>query len=279
MNNNVSYRRYTVTGTGSPFAFSAAAATVRTRAAITAWTGATLVNIQPDPVNDGIGVIGYKVTNPSAGVWHYEYAIYNQNLDRAIQSFTIPMGAGVTVSNAGFHAPPQQPGWTFDGTTGNTGFSNTPWAQTQDGSSMTWGSQSFTQNANANAVRWGTLYNIRFDSNRPPQLMNATVGFLKTGSPITVQVQGPSAAPMPVTVSGRVTNLIGYGVSNASVFITDSMGVTRRALTSGFGYYSFDNVLSGGTYTVGVSSKRYNFTSQVVQINDNLSNLDFVAQP
>ncbi len=39
--------------------------------------------------------IGYNVTNPSAGVWHYEYALFNMNLDRAIQSFSGPLGTGV----------------------------------------------------------------------------------------------------------------------------------------------------------------------------------------
>ena len=34
--------------------------------------------------------MGYKVTNPSTGVWHYEYALYNQNLDRSIQSLSNP---------------------------------------------------------------------------------------------------------------------------------------------------------------------------------------------
>jgi hypothetical protein len=281
MNNNVSYRRYNVTNSASPFAFLAAASTVRMSAAITAWTGATIVTIQPDAVNDGIGAIGYKVTNPSAGVWHYEYAIYNQNLDRAIQSFSIPMGVGVTVSNVGFHAPPQQPGWTFDGTTGSTGFSNTPWTQSQDGGSMTWSSESFAQNPNANAIRWGTLYNIRFDSNGPPQLMNVTVGFLKTGSPITVAVQGPTSAPTSaaVSVSGRVTTAQGQGVNKALVSINDLNGNVRMTISSSFGYYRFENVSAGGIYLIAVSSKRYEFTPQVVQINDNLSNLDFVALP
>ena len=73
--------------------------------AINAWTGATINPIEPAPGVDGRAFIGYKVTNPSAGVWHYEYALYNQNLDRAIQSFTVPLGCGITVSNPGFHAP------------------------------------------------------------------------------------------------------------------------------------------------------------------------------
>lgn len=199
MYNNVSYRRYNVAGTGSPFSFSPAASTVRAQPAISAWPGATLVKIQPDPRDDGFGVIAYKVTNPSPGLWHYEYAIYNENLDRAVQSFGVPVGPGVTLSNIGFHAPPQHPGWTADGTVGNTGFSNAPWTQIQAARAMTWSSETLAQNQNANAIRWGTMYNFRFDSNRPPQTTNATIGFFKTGAPITVQVQGPSdpSGPAP----------------------------------------------------------------------------------
>ena len=60
--------------------------------------------------------MGYKVTNPTTGVWHYEYALYNQNLDRSIQSFSVPLGPGVNISNIGFHAPIQHPAWANDGT-------------------------------------------------------------------------------------------------------------------------------------------------------------------
>ena len=73
--------------------------------AISAWPGANATGrIEPDPLNDGFGLLAYKVTNPSTGVWHYEYAVYNQKLDRAIQSFSVPPGPGITVRNIGFHA-------------------------------------------------------------------------------------------------------------------------------------------------------------------------------
>src|SRR5207248_4016980 len=49
----------------------------------------------------------------------------------------------------------------------------------------------------ANAIRWGTMYNFRFDANSPPQADNATVGFFKTGSPITVAIQVPSGLGTP----------------------------------------------------------------------------------
>ena len=280
MYNNVSYRRFNVTGTGSPFSFSPAAATVRERAAIAAWTGATSVEIKPDPGNDGVGMVAYKVTNPSPGVWHYEYAVYNQNLDRAIQSFGLPVGAGVTLSNIGFHAPPQQPGWTFDGTAGNTGYSNTPWTQTQTSTAMTWSSETLAQNPNANAIRWGTMYNFRFDSNSPPQTANATVGFYKTGAPITVQIQVPGTSVPVVSMSGRVTSSRGQGVYAARVSITESgSNSPRTIMTNPFGYYRFNNVATGGTYTIRVISKRYTFTPRTIQINNNLTDVDFVAQP
>jgi hypothetical protein len=201
MNNNVSYRRYNVIGTASPFSFSAVGATVRTRPAIHAWTGATLREFRPSTETDGVGIVAYKVTNPSTGVWRYEYAIYNQNLDRGIQSFSVPKLWGVTMSNVGFHAPPQHPGWTADGTAGSTGYSSAPWAQTEAGDLVTWSSETMAQNPNANAIRWGTLYNIRFDANTPPTLLSATIGFFKTGAPMEVEVLAPQAKDSPCSLS------------------------------------------------------------------------------
>jgi hypothetical protein len=199
MFNNFSYRKFSVSGGPTVFSFSPVSSTVRMEPAIQEWagTGATLSQVEPDPGNDGIWFMGYKVTNPSAGVWHYEYALFNMNLDRAIQSFSVPLGAGVNVSNVGFHAPPQHPGWSNDGTQNNQGYSSTPWTVTQITDSITWNSETFAQNQNANAIRWGTLYNFRFDADQPPQAANATVAFFKTGSPMMVAIQAPAAGATP----------------------------------------------------------------------------------
>jgi len=191
MYNNASYRRFNVSGTTS-FSFSPVGSTVRMTPAINAWTGATINTIEPEPGVDGRAFIAYKVTNPSAGVWHYEYAINNQNLDRSIQSFTVPLGCGMTVSNLGFHAPPNHPGIANDGTVGSAGYSDAVWTPNQTQTALSWNSETFAQNPNANALRWGTLYNFRFDSNRPPQAANATIGFYKSGAPITVAIQAPT---------------------------------------------------------------------------------------
>jgi hypothetical protein len=195
MFNNFSYRRFSVSGGPTAFSFSPVGNTVRMQPAIQAWvaTGATVNQIEPDPGTDGIWFMGYKVTNPSAGVWHYEYALFNMNLDRAIQSFSVPLGPGVNLSFVDFHAPPQHPGWLYDNIPGGQGYSSTPWSNDyQPGNtSITWNCETFAQNQNANAIRWGTLYNFRFDADQAPQTANATVGFFKTGSPMTVEIQAP----------------------------------------------------------------------------------------
>ena len=196
MYNNASYRQFVVSGTTN-FSFSPVAPTARMQPAIWAWTGATVNRLEPDPGDDGFWFIAYKVTNPSGGVWHYEYALYNMNLDRAIQSFTVPLGAGINLSNIGFHAPPQHPGFANDGTFNNQGYSNTPWTPTQTANSLTWNCETFAQNQNANAIRWGTLYNFRFDADQPPQTTSAMVEFFKTGSPIMVANQAPGGGGTP----------------------------------------------------------------------------------
>lgn len=276
MYNNVSYRQYNVTNSTSPFSFSVVGNTVQQKSALAAWTGATIVEVKPASGTDGVAFVGYKVTNPSPGVWHYEYAVYNQNLDRAIQLFSVAVGGGASVSNIGFHAPPQHPAWANDGSFNSLGFSSAAWAQSQAGGAMTWNSETFAQNQNANAIRWGTLYNFRFDSNRPPTTANATIGFFKTGSPMVVQIQGPSAAN--VSVSGRVTTTGGRGVTNATVTVETAGGtVVGTGISNRNGNYVVNNIPPGVMYTIRVSARRFSFNSNTMMVSDNVTNADFVA--
>jgi hypothetical protein len=211
MYNNASYRQYNVIGINQPFSFTDAGPTVREQPAMMAWTGAIVNEGEPDPGNDGIFFVGYKVTGPNAGVYHYEYAVYNQNLDRAVQSFEVVFPLfPPSLSNIGFHAPPQHPGWAHDGTQGDAGYSSTPWTFTLNGppplpNSAVWNCETFAENQNANAIRFGTLYNFRFDSTAPPADSTANIGFFKTGSPISVQIQAPAQSDATPTVTPTAT--------------------------------------------------------------------------
>jgi hypothetical protein len=253
MYNNISYRRFNVTGTTS-FSFAANGATVRTSPAVAAWTGATLTTIEPAPGVDGRGVVAYKVTGPVNGVYHYEYAIHNQNLDRGIQSFSVPLGCASNLTNVGFHAPLNHPAWANDNTSGSTGLSNAAWATSQTASSITWNSETFAQNPNANALRWGTLYNFRFDSNRPPQQVNATIGFYKTGEPITVSVQAPSPGCSPLQAVSAVSRKAhgSAGTFDVSLPMTGDPGVEGRRSADGNHtiVFTFSNEVVSGNVTV-----------------------------
>ena len=105
--NNVSYRRVSVNGPDNAgvFTFTNLEPTVREQPAITAWTGATLRTVEPEPLADGLAIVAYRVTNLGSGQRRYEYAVYNMNLDRSIRSFRVPVPSGVNVTNIGFHAP------------------------------------------------------------------------------------------------------------------------------------------------------------------------------
>lgn len=92
-----------------------------------------------------------------------------------------------------------------------------------------------------------------------------------------VFLSGPTAAH--VSVSGRVLSASGGFVPRATVFLSGSDGEIRTALTSSLGYYRFENVAAGRTYTLSVSAKQYRFASQVVTINDDIFTLDFSALP
>ena len=80
-----------------------------------------------------------------------------------------------------------------------------------------------------------------------------------------------------VIISGRVTSPDGVGLRNASVTITDQAGNRRTVTTSSLGYYTFEDVKSGETYVIGASSRRFRFSSRVLQVSDSLSEVYFVG--
>ncbi len=295
MYNNASYRRFNVSGTTS-FTFAAAASTVRVTPATGAWTGATSSTIEPVPGVDGRAFVVYKVSGPVGGLWHYEYALHNQNLDRSIQSFSVPLGCGITLSNVGFHAPPNHPGFPNDGTVGDAGFSNAVWTSTPTANDVTWNTETFAQNQNANAIRFGTMYNFRFDSDRPPQTVNATVGFFKTGTPIAVAIQGPApCAPLQLASAVSRKTHGGTGDFDIALPLTGEPGLESRStdgahtivvtfsnppmsgnasITAGIGSVAGSPVFNGNTMTVNLSG-----VADVQKITVTLSNVtDSFAQ-
>jgi hypothetical protein len=79
-------------------------------------------------------------------------------------------------------------------------------------------------------------------------------------------------------VSGRVLTGKSGGISKAIVSMVDQEGLTHTARTNTFGYYKFDNVVTGKFYTLSVIAKGYQFEPRVVAVSDAIGDLDFYAQ-
>jgi hypothetical protein len=84
----------------------------------------------------------------------------------------------------------------------------------------------------------------------------------------------PTAAS--VTIAGRVLAGKNRGVSNASLYLTGTDGEIRVARTNAFGYYQFTEVRAGETYVISVRHRSYQFTPQVITVNEELADVDFL---
>jgi hypothetical protein len=184
--NNAAYLELSASENAGAWTFGVApgASTQTQEHAIRAWhdVDPNVAETEVQVPGEGLFVLAHEVTDLGGGSWHYEYALYNVNSDRSARSFSISIAPGVHVSNVGFHDVDYHDG---DGP-GNVDFDGTDWPSTLAGGSLTFATDDFAVNASANALRWGTLYNFRFDANVPPRAGTATIGLFKPGTPSSV---------------------------------------------------------------------------------------------
>jgi uncharacterized delta-60 repeat protein len=85
--------------------------------------------------------------------------------------------------------------------------------------------------------------------------------------------------PVPVTVGGRTVTPEGIPIRGIRVGLTDASGQTRWAITSPFGSFQFDNVMTGQTCTLQVrGAKRHIFDFRDVGVNEAVS-IDLIGKP
>jgi len=190
--NNASYKRINISNASATPTFAGDA--VRGAPAIEAWkdTDPAVTEVHADYVDAGITarfIVAAKATDNANGTWHYEYAVYNHNSDRSSGSFSIPVPASATITNVGFHDIFYHSGDGIDGLQ----HPGTDWTSSVAAGAVAWSSPTFVENPNANALRWGTLYNFRFDADLPPRAGNGTIGLFKpaaNGQPTSVLASG-----------------------------------------------------------------------------------------
>jgi hypothetical protein len=160
------------------------------------------------------GIIGRfwvasKVTNNGNGTWHYEYAVYNHNADRCGGSFSIPVMPNTTITNIGFHGVFAHSGEPYPNTSANLD----NWSATRTTTALTWACPETylpPNGDNGNALRWGTMYNFRFDANvaPAPQGGGAVIGLYKppTASNPATSASAPVQIPSPGCGSADFNN-------------------------------------------------------------------------
>jgi hypothetical protein len=187
--NNASYIEVTVSGTSTEHSFAFLGSTQRFKSAIEAWKLIDPTVTQSVVIVDGEGkyIVSSKATSIGNGLWHYEYAVYNMNSDRSGGTFSVPIIDAVGATNIGFHGVIYRGG---DGVTFGTNYDSTNWPGNKANGAITWATTPFATNANANAIRWGTTYNFRFDTPLPPAAATGrvTLGLFKPGTPTSVDV-------------------------------------------------------------------------------------------
>ena len=178
--NNASHRQVTVSGSSGTFDISLTGSTLQESAAIYAWKDIDLA-VKGDAVKvagDGQFIVQSLVTDLGNGMWNYEYAVHNLSSHRSGGSFRVPVVLGAVIDNVGFHDVDYHSGEPYDGT---------DWTSEvvvdAGGAALVWSTDSHDVNPDANALRWGTLYNFRFDSDLPPVLGSPTIGLFRPGTP------------------------------------------------------------------------------------------------
>lgn len=212
--NNSSYRISTIgaqqTDGGRRIHF--AGNTQREQPAIQAWADHGLGVNQPDPAvsltpididNDGRFWVGSKVRDNGDGTYTYDYAIQNLTSDRSGGSFSVPVPAGVNVTDIDFSGALYHSGEPYD---------MTDWAAEVANGAITWSVVSTGNPDNDNALRWGTLYSFRFTADAPGTMAEAELGLFKPGFPgsASVSVDAPdlvACSPADVAADFGVLNI------------------------------------------------------------------------
>jgi len=191
--NNASYREVSMSASGN-LSIISSRQTQREKPGIMAWA-----DIDPDAhvfaadvPSEGRFYVGYKVTDNGDGTWTYNYAVHNLNSDRSARLFSVEIPTGVNVTDVGFNDVFYHSGEPFDGT---------DWASSLEGGTFMWFTSMHGSNPDANAIRWGTMYNFWFTADSAPEAGRGQIGLFKPGAigsanAVGINVSVPSAGAL-----------------------------------------------------------------------------------
>jgi hypothetical protein len=220
--NNIMSRPFHLTWSGTAWSASTlGSATLGSL--LTRWPGASLA-MGGNGNDDGRFVVAVKVTGPTNGLWHYEYAVQNIDNFRGGASFRLPVCPTARVQNLGFRDIDQN--------------ALNDWTATVGNGEIAWTAPS------TNPHNWNMLFNFWFDSDAAPTSGSATIDQARIGTgalSFLVGTQVPGLQHGVYTGVGCGTpglELRANGVPSAgnTNFAIDVFGTPNAGL---FAFYSF----------------------------------------
>jgi len=200
-NNNASYRRVEVSqnldGRYVLHSSPLIATTQRQECGIRAWQDSdpTVVETDVQIPGEGLLIVSAKARDLGTGIWQYEYAVQNLNSHQGCRAIEIPFPQGAVITEIGFHDIEYHSGEPYDGD---------DWTASVSDSTIRWSTSTFDENPNANALRWGSLYNFRFRANVEPDAASVTLSLFRPGlfDEVSGMVIGPKGATIDCNDNG-----------------------------------------------------------------------------
>jgi hypothetical protein len=98
------------------------------------------------------------------------------------------------------------------------------------------------------------------------------------GGRVDIGAYEASYSSSPITVSGRIASYSGRGIERTRIKIDDGRGNVLYAQTNPFGYYRFNYLTPGTTYSITITHKLYLFSSpQFFTADQNRDDLNFIT--
>ncbi len=91
-------------------------------------------------------------------------------------------------------------------------------------------------------------------------------------------VVGTFLTQTSATVSGRILTDRTLGTA-ATAILTDQTGASIVVSVNSFGYFNFTGIPTGQTYTLSARSKRHQYESQMLTVNENMTNVFIMPAP
>lgn len=202
---NLGSRRFSATWNGSTQQWDLAdSSSFLQGSVLQQWAGASIDSNSNGP-DDGRYYVAVKVTGPTGGRWHYEYAVQNRDNLRGMGAFRVPVCADAQVTNFGFHDVDRQP--------------LTDWTAAKVGNEIV-----FAVNpVNPSPLRWNTVFNFWFDCDAAPLAGTVLLDQYAIG-PGALAVTVPSTTP-----SGLWNQNLGAGCGTGPAPWLHAVGGPARA--------------------------------------------------